>query len=73
MIEVNNFNTAVYKGMALASAGGANYLYAANFHAGTVDVFDTNFAPHSFGANAFVDSSIPTGFAPFNIQLIGGN
>jgi uncharacterized protein (TIGR03118 family) len=73
VIEVNNFTTAVYKGMALASAGGANYLYTANFHAGTVDVFDTNFAPHSFGSNAFVDSTIPTGFAPFNIQLIGSN
>jgi len=73
VIEVNNFQNAVYKGMALASAGGANYIYAANFHAGTVDVFDTSFSPHSFGANAFVDSSIPTGFAPFNIQLIGGN
>jgi len=34
VIEVNNAN-AVYKGMALASAGGANYLYATNFHAGT--------------------------------------
>jgi uncharacterized protein (TIGR03118 family) len=73
VIEVNNFQTAVYKGMALATAGGANYIYAANFFAGTVDVFDTNFAPHSFGANAFVDSSIPSGFAPFNIQLIGSN
>jgi uncharacterized protein (TIGR03118 family) len=73
IIEVNNFGSAVYKGMALASAGGANYIYATNFHAGTVDVFDRNFAPHSFGANAFVDSSIPSGFAPFNIQLIGSN
>jgi uncharacterized protein (TIGR03118 family) len=73
VIEVNNFFTAVYKGMALASAGGANYLYAANFQGATVDVFDTNFAPHSFGSNAFVDSTIPSGFAPFNIQLIGGN
>lgn len=72
VIEVNNFGTAVYKGMALASAGGANYIYATNFFAGTVDVFDANFAPHSFGANAFVDSTIPSGFAPFNIQLIGG-
>jgi len=72
VIEVNNFGTAVYKGMALASAGGANYIYATNFFAGTVDVFDTNFAAHSFGASAFVDSTIPTGFAPFNIQLIGG-
>jgi uncharacterized protein (TIGR03118 family) len=73
VIEVNNFSSAVYKGMALASASGANYLYAANFRGGTVDVFDTNFAPHSFGSNAFVDSTLPSGFAPFNIQLIGGN
>ncbi len=73
IIEVNNFGPAVYKGLALASAGGANYLYAANFRAGTVDVFDKNFAPHSFGQNAFVDSSIPAGFAPFGIQLIGSN
>ncbi len=73
VIEVNNFAGAVYKGLALASANGANYLYATNFFAGTVDVFDTNFAPHSFGANAFVDNTLPTGFAPFGIQLIGNN
>jgi len=72
IIAVNNWPV-VYKGMALASAGGANYIYATNFYAGTVDVFDKNFAPHSFGANAFVDPNIPTGFAPFNIQLIGSD
>jgi uncharacterized protein (TIGR03118 family) len=48
VIEVNNFPGSVYKGIALASAGGANYLYAANFRAGTVDVFDKSFAPHSW-------------------------
>lgn len=73
VIEVNNFGSAVYKGLALASANGANYLYATNFFAGTVDVFDTHFAPHSFGTNAFVDSTIPSGFAPFGIQLIGND
>jgi len=73
VIEVNNFGSAVYKGLALASANGANYLYATNFYAGTVDVFDTNFAPHSFFTNAFVDSTIPSGFAPFGIQLIGND
>ena len=73
-IAVNNFNTgAVYKGMALASAGGANYIYLANFHAGTVEVYDKNYAAHSFGSNAFVDTSIPAGYAPFNVQLIGSN
>lgn len=72
-IAVNNNNGAVYKGMALASASGANYLYVANFHAATVEVYDKNYAAHSFGPNAFVDSTIPTGYAPFNIQLIPGN
>lgn len=73
IIEVNNFGTAVYKGLVLTSAAGNNYLYATNFFAGTVDVFDKNFAAHSFGANAFVDSTIPSGFAPFGIQLVGSN
>ena len=73
VIEVNNWETAVYKGMALASVNGANYLYAANFHAGTVEVYDGTFALHSFGSNAFVDPNIPQGFAPFNIALINGN
>jgi uncharacterized protein (TIGR03118 family) len=69
----NNGNGAVYKGMTLASAAGANYLYVANFHAGTVEVYDGSYNPHSFGSNAFVDTSIPSGFAPFNVQLIGSN
>jgi uncharacterized protein (TIGR03118 family) len=67
----NNSRGSVYKGMALASANGANYLYVANFNAGAVEVYDRNYASHSFGSNAFVDSSIPSGYAPFNVQLIG--
>ena len=59
--------------MALASADGANYLYVANFHAGTVEVYDGTYAAHSFGSDAFVDCSIPSGYAPFNVQLIPGN
>ncbi len=73
-IAVNNSGSgnAVYKGMALGSVGSVNYLYVANFRNGTVDVFDANFAPFSFGPNAFVDSTIPMGYAPFNVQNIGG-
>jgi uncharacterized protein (TIGR03118 family) len=71
-IAVNNSSSgAVYKGMAEASAGGANYLYVANFHAGTVEVYDGSYATHSFGSGAFTDSTIPSGYAPFNVQLIG--
>ncbi len=63
---------AVYKGLALGSAGGANYLYATNFHNGTVDVFDKSFAPHTFSADQFTDPNAPAGFAPFGIQNING-
>lgn len=70
VIKVNNWPNAVYKGMALASAAGSNYLYVANFRGGTVDVFDKNFAAFSFGPNAFKDSTIPAGYAPFNVTLL---
>ncbi len=55
----------------MESAGGANYLYAANFRNATVDVFDKNFAPHSFGAGAFTDNTLPAGYAPFNVANLG--
>ena len=70
-IAVNKFPDAVYKGLAIGSAGGANYLYAANFRGGTVDVFDKNFNPHSFGSGAFTDPNLPSGYAPFNVANVG--
>ena len=73
VIAVNNYPAAVYKGLALASAGGNNYLYVANFRNGTVDVFDKNYAPFSFGGSSFVDPTIPSGFAPFNVFNMGNN
>lgn len=72
-IVYNGWPNAVYKGLALGSANGANYIYAANFRAGTVDAFDATFTLHSFGANAFVDPTIPAGYAPFNVANINGN
>lgn len=58
---------AVYKGLALAGGGKNERLYAANFRAGTIDVFDSGFKPATLPAGAFTDSNIPVGFAPFNI------
>lgn len=72
-IAVNNNNGAVYKGLTLATANGANYIYVANFHAATVEAYDGTYTAHSFGPNAFVDSTIPSGYAPFNVQAIPGN
>jgi len=75
VIAVNNSGSgnAVYKGLALGSANGNNYLYVANFRNGTVDVFDKNYASFSFGAGSFVDATIPSGFAPFNVVNLGNN
>jgi len=73
VIVANNAGSAIYKGATIAQAGGANFLYVANFFSGTVDVFDANFAPVTLGAGAFVDPNLPAGFAPFNVQAIGGN
>src|SRR5262245_13186768 len=63
---------AVYKGLAMGSAGGANFLYATNFNSGTVDVFDTNFTLHTFSAGQFTDPNAPAGYAPFGIKNING-
>jgi len=60
----------VYKGLAIATQAGAPQLYAADFHNGVVDVFDANFAP-VVRAGAFIDNTLPAGYAPFGIQAIG--
>ena len=62
---------AIYKGLAIASKGGTTMLYAANFHAGTIDVFNDSFAPVTV-PGGFADPNLPAGFAPFNIQEIAG-
>jgi uncharacterized protein (TIGR03118 family) len=68
---------AVYKGLALASTGGANFLYATNFRAGTIDVFDSSFHQVTLGSGAisgtFADNHIPHSYAPFGIATINGN
>jgi uncharacterized protein (TIGR03118 family) len=46
-------------------------LYAANFHAGTIDVFNDSFAPVTV-PGGFADPNLPAGFAPFNVQEIAG-
>ena len=62
---------AIYKGLAIATRGSTTMLYAANFHAGTIDVFNDSFAPVTV-PGGFVDPNLPAGFAPFNIQEIAG-
>ena len=62
---------AIYKGLALGTYAGATYLYASDFHNGKVDVLDGNFQRAAL-AGTFTDPSLPSGYAPFGIQNLGG-
>jgi len=79
----NSASGAVYKGVAVGTAGTVNYVYAADFHNNRIDVFDSNFAPVTLPAvpgpkpksptvAAFTDTKLKKGYAPFNIQNVGG-
>lgn len=72
IITVNNSPRAVYKGIAIGTLNGQNVLYAANFRGGSVDVFGPSFISMGMPAGAFMDDKVPAGFAPFNVQAIGG-
>jgi uncharacterized protein (TIGR03118 family) len=70
----NSASGAVYKGLEFGTTAAGNFIYATNFHTGTIDVFDSSFAP----ANAkllgdFKDKDLPQGYAPFGIRNINGS
>jgi uncharacterized protein (TIGR03118 family) len=60
-----------YKGLAVASSPLGDRLYAADFHNARIDIFDGMFA-QQFIPGVFVDPSLPSGYAPFNIMNLGG-
>ena len=64
----NSAGGAVYKGLAIASTAAGDRLYATNFHAATVDVFDAAF--HSV-PGGFADPALPSRYAPFGIRNLG--
>ena len=62
---------AVYKGLAIAQpTPGQPLLYATDFHNARVDVFNGAWGLVT-PPGAFVDPSLPDGYAPFGIQTIG--
>jgi uncharacterized protein (TIGR03118 family) len=73
---VNGAQAAVYKGLALANNGSANFLYATDLHNAKVDVFDGQFNKVSAAGGAFAgkftDPNMPAGYAPFGITLVDG-
>jgi len=80
----NSKSGAVYTGCAIGGTAAAPYIFAANFNAGTIDVYDANLnlnpapfnqnvGPQPFsGSSSFSNQPIPAGFAPFNVQNING-
>src|SRR5262245_54418896 len=62
---------AVYTGLAAGDVGTSHFLYAADFHNGKIDVIDGQFHKVTLGGS-FRDGNLPRGFAPFNIQNLGG-
>jgi uncharacterized protein (TIGR03118 family) len=72
LIEVDNSAAgAVYKALTLADTAQGTFIYATNFHDGTVDVFDSHFR-QVHQAGSFADPTIPAGFAPFGIKDVNG-
>src|SRR5260221_1138634 len=78
VLEVDNSDKgsphgAVYKGITSGEIEGKKFLYVANFRSARVEVYDTTLHRVPFDEDAFDDETIPAGFAPFNIQNIGGS
>jgi uncharacterized protein (TIGR03118 family) len=63
---------AEYTGLALANNGSGNFLYAANYATGHIDVFDSTFTPATL-PGSFSDPTIPAGYVPYNVQALKGN
>jgi uncharacterized protein (TIGR03118 family) len=88
-LEVDNSDNgsshgAVYKGATSGEINGHKFLYVTNFRSGKVEVYDTTFKRVHLGDDAFkadgdcdspgnCDDRFLQGFAPFNIQNIGGS
>ncbi len=58
----------VFKGLAITNLDAGQRLYAADFANNRVEMFNDQF--HQTGS--FTDPSLPTGYAPFNVQTLNG-
>ncbi len=79
--DPNKQTGAVYKGLSIASSttpifasdpNSTAVLYATNFRSGQVEVYDAKFQPVTLPAGAFSDKTIPSDYAPFNVQVLNG-
>ncbi|HEY1403933.1 MAG TPA: TIGR03118 family protein, partial [Pyrinomonadaceae bacterium] len=67
----------VYTGLAIGNNGAGNFLYAADFANGKIDVFNSSYALQPAAGFPFADPTIPTTpgnrYHPYNIQAIGSS
>src|SRR5262249_27257934 len=77
----NSKKGAIYKGLAMGFNEDGAFLFATNFHKGTIDVFDSKFRPvrkdddddQGDEEDKFRDEHIPEGYAPFGIAAINSH
>lgn len=67
----------VYTGLAIGNNGSANFLYAADFASGKIDVYNSTFVLQPTASFPFADPTIPTTsgntFHAYNVQALGGS
>jgi uncharacterized protein (TIGR03118 family) len=78
IVMVNQKGKSVFKGMTMATVnvpffGPQSFLYVADFRKGRVQIYNSKFHHVPNMEELFDDDSLPNGFAPFNVQNIGGN
>lgn len=68
----------VFKGASIATINNAkygtqSYLYVADFSRRQIEIFNSNFQRVKWLEQSFDQDDTPEGFAPFNVQNLGGN
>jgi uncharacterized protein (TIGR03118 family) len=67
VVRVDNAGSeACYAGLALARTSMGDRIYATNFHAGVVEIYNGDYS----AGGTFTDPGMPAGFAPFNVVVI---
>jgi uncharacterized protein (TIGR03118 family) len=71
-VNVASLAGAAFKGLAIGTtSSSASFLYATDFTQGKVQVYNSSFAPTTV-SGGFTDPNLPSGYAPFGVQNIGG-
>jgi len=73
LVKDNSASGTVYKGMAIAKLpDGSTDVYATDFHNNKIDVYNDQWGVATL-TGSFQDHQVHKGYAPFNIQNVGGN